>query len=392
VKAALKPDSAEPVEAPSPAQMGLTAPTQAQGAAGTPLGPDRRLDLAVAWLNTQAPNLQQKGWVIQTATMRPASSDASFRRYFRLDATEEGRASSLILMDAPPPHEATGPFLHAADIFHRAQLSTPRAIAADETNGFLLLTDLGNTTFLQQIMQVSNPDQREQVAGDLYRDAWRALIRLQAMDTDAGLAPYDHARLMQEMQLFESWFIDRHLQVALTAEERQQLQAMLELICNACLAQPQVIVHRDYHSRNLMVLAQHNPGILDFQDAVIGPITYDLVSLLRDAYVNWPEELQLDWAIRYWQDARTAGLPITEDFSDFWRDFEWMGLQRQLKVLGIFARLYHRDHKDDYLKDLPRVWDYAAAVAMRYVPLAPLARLMRKLEPAFQRTCQHTSV
>ena len=381
----MKPDSAKPVEASGAINTGLPTPAAAAQPSGTPSRTDQRLDLALAWLGGQAPLLKEKGWTINTASIRPASSDASFRRYFRLDGQDHGKTSSLILMDAPPPHEATGPFLHAADIFHAAGLSVPRCIAADEANGFLLLTDLGNTTFLQQMLQQTAADQREQTANDLYRDAWKALIALQALGTDVALPPYDHGRLMQEMQLFEDWFIGQHLNVALTAEERNQLHATLELIARACLSQPQVVVHRDYHSRNLMVLANNNPGILDFQDAVIGPITYDLVSLLRDAYVNWPEALQLDWAIRYWQDAKQAGLPITEDFADFWRDFEWMGLQRQLKVLGIFARLYHRDHKDNYLKDLPRVWDYAYAVAMRYVPLAPLARLMRKLDDSFHR-------
>jgi aminoglycoside/choline kinase family phosphotransferase len=218
-------------------------------------------------------------------------------------------------------------------------------------------------------------------AGDdrLYRDALAALVRLQAIPAATQVPAYDEVLLKRELDLFPIWYIERHCGVVLSDPRRQQLDQAFALILQTCLAQPSVLVHRDYHARNLMVVAPGQPGILDFQDAVWGPITYDLASLLRDAYIEWDEALQLDWAVRYWEAARKSGLPVADDFGTFWRDFEWMGLQRHLKVLGIFARLYHRDGKDGYLKDLPRVWRYAHHVAMRYSVLTPLARLLEEL-------------
>jgi len=208
------------------------------------------------------------------------------------------------------------------------------------------------------------------------RQGWRSLVKLQTYGDRSGLPDYDTTKLTQEMQLFDQWFLGHHRPIVLSASEKDQLATVYRLICERCTAQPQVIVHRDYHSRNLMICPPHGPGVLDFQDAVIGPISYDLVSLLRDAYIEWPEELQIDWAIGYWQDARQAGLPIAQDFADFWKDFEWMGLQRHIKVLGIFARLYHRDGKENYLNDLPVVMRYAVAVARRYQGLGPLAKIL----------------
>lgn len=334
---------------------------------------DPRLDQALLWLSASTTALARQGVAINPASLQPASSDASFRRYFRMEATVESRPTHLILMDAPPPNEDVRPFVHAADIFLKAKINVPVCIAANEAAGFLLLTDLGKRTYLHEL--------NDSNASLLYQDAWRALIRLQSY-TDRSLAPYDEAKLLAEIRLFDQWYLPRHIGIPPTEGQMQMLSNMYGLILKACLSQPSVIVHRDYHSRNLMRTDEHNPGVLDFQDAVIGPITYDLVSLFRDAYIVWPQELQLDWAIRYWEDARRAGLPMAADFADFWRDFEWMGLQRHLKVLGIFARLYHRDGKDNYLNDLPAVLTYARDVARRYVMLKPLANLLDGLGDA----------
>jgi len=320
-----------------------------------------------------ADGLAAMGWQLLPESLRPASSDASFRRYFRLDGFCNGQAKSLILMDAPPDREPIAPFIHVAHIFHAAGLRVPEILATDLAQGFLLLTDLGSTTYLQALQAGQDPQ-------PLYQAAWQALIRLQTHGHQIDLPHYSQEKLIAEMQLFDQWFIARHLKITLSPAENETLQKIYHLIATACAAQPQVVVHRDYHSRNLMVVQNPEPGILDFQDAVIGPITYDLASLLRDAYIVWPEEQQLDWAIRYWQDAHAAFLPVAADFADFWRDFEWMGLQRHLKVLGIFARLYYRDGKAGYLNDLPVVLDYAQSVALRYVALAPLARLFKRLQ------------
>ena len=308
-------------------------------------------------------------------TVAPASSDASFRRYFRVtletpSALAPG-ASTLIVMDAPPPHEDCRPFVHVAALLRDAGVHAPAVLAEDLDGGFLLLADLGSTMYQDALDPAS--------AHGLYLDAIDALVRWQAATRLGALPAYDEPKLAFELSLFPDWYIARHLGRTLSEPERETLAAAFRAILDNNLAQPQVYVHRDYHSRNLMVCAP-NPGVLDFQDAVIGPITYDLVSLLRDAYVEWDEERQLDWAIRYWERARKAGLPVNDDFAAFWRDFEWMGAQRQLKVLGIFARLYHRDGKDVYLQHMPRVMRYLRGAALRYVELAPLARLLDTLE------------
>ena len=337
-------------------------------AAPTPPTPaDARLVLLREWLSHLPQGL---GLVI--GSLRPASDDASFRRYFRVDAAA-GQGGSLIAMDAPPTQEDCAPFVHAAEVFSRSGVSVPRVLAADFPHGLLLLEDFGSSTYLSQLSASSAPS--------LYADAIDALIRLQMASSAASFAPYDRERLMRELQLFPEWYIARHKAVTLDAAEQAVLDAAFETILGNVLAQPQVDVHRDFHSRNLMVLAgDRNPGILDFQDAVYGPITYDLVSLLRDAYIRWEEEQVIDWTVRYWERARKAGLPVRADFGDFYRDFEWMGLQRHLKVLGIFARLSHRDGKDRYLADLPLVLRYVQEVAARYVTLAPLSRLIDRIE------------
>jgi hypothetical protein len=302
----------------------------------------------------------------EPANIAPASEDASFRRYFRI--THSG--GSLIAMDAPPPQENCATFVHVAQLFGRAGVNVPSIFAQDLERGFLLLTDFGSTTYLQAL--------RDADADVLYREALQALVRIQAATTPGSLPAYDDALLRAEVTLFPDWYVARHLGRTLTADQRNGLQHAFDAVLAHNLAEPRVYVHRDYHSRNLMVTSPA-PGILDFQDAVLGPISYDLVSLLKDAYVEWPEERMLDWAVRYWEMARRAGLPVRTDFAEFYRDFEWMGVQRHLKVLGIFARLWHRDGKARYLDDLPLVLRHLERAAGRYRELAPLARLLDEL-------------
>ena len=308
-------------------------------------------------------------------TLRPASSDASFRRYFRVDCRDGG---SAIVMDAPPPQEDVKPFIHVAEVFGGCNVTVPTVLAQDVDRGFLLLSDLGSTTYLHQL--------RTDNANDLYLDAIDALIEIQCHSQPDVFVNYDRAMLHRELQLFPDWYVNKHLGVTLSAPQQAELDGVFDALLANNLAQPQVYVHRDYHSRNLMVLpkggsgAAGNPGILDFQDAVYGPITYDLVSLLRDAYIEWDEEVVLDWVIRYWERAKRAGLPVNPDIDAFYRDVEFMGLQRHLKILGIFARLYHRDGKDAYLKDLPLVMQYTRKTAGRYKILSPLIRLLDALE------------
>ena len=300
-----------------------------------------------------------------------ASADASFRRYFRVHVQHE----TLIAMDAPPPQEDCTPFVHVAKLMLDAGLHVPKVIAQELTQGFLLLSDLGDDTYLSQL----NADN----ALALYGDATDALIKLQRASAPNVLPPYDEALLNREMQLFPDWYIAKHLGIALTANQNAVLRASFDALNANILAQGQVYVHRDYHSRNLMVCqgkSEHNPGVLDFQDAVYGAIAYDLVSLLKDAYIAWDEEQVIDWAVRYWQPAKKAGLPVPHDFSEFYRDFEWMGAQRHIKVLGIFARLYHRDGKDGYLKDMPLVMAYLRKVCGRYIELRPMLKLLNTLE------------
>ncbi|WP_019139477.1 aminoglycoside phosphotransferase family protein [Noviherbaspirillum massiliense] len=325
--------------------------------------PDLRLTQLKQWLADLPAN------PVQTDSIRPASSDASFRRYFRVDGSD---GNTYIAMDAPPPQEDVRPFIHVAEVFGKTGVSVPHILAQDVERGFLLLTDLGTTTYLGQL----NPD----TAHKLYLDAIDALILIQTQSKPGMLPEYDRALLLRELMLFPDWYIGKHLGVTLSDAQTAELNKVFDAILANNLAQPQVYVHRDYHSRNLMVQSKGNPGILDFQDAVYGPITYDLVSLLRDAYIQWDEEMVLDWTIRYWERARRAGLPVSHDVDAFYRDFEFMGIQRHLKVLGIFARLYHRDGKDGYLKDLPLVMEYTRKAASRYKVLMPLVKLLDQLE------------
>jgi aminoglycoside/choline kinase family phosphotransferase len=296
-----------------------------------------------------------------------ASADASFRRYFRIQS--EGR--TLIAMDAPPAHEDCRPFVHVAGLLAAAGLNVPAIIAADFEQGFLLLSDLGTAGYLQAL----NADSADR----LFADAIDALLRWQLASKPGLLPPYDEALLRRELELFPEWYLQRHLGRTLSAAQRTALDGVFAAVLRSNLAQPAVYVHRDFMPRNLMVCTP-NPGVLDFQDAVYGPITYDLASLFKDAFISWEEERVLDWTVRYWEKARRAGLPVDPDFGAFYRDFEWMGLQRHLKVLGIFARLNYRDGKPGYLEDTPRFIAYVRAVAVRYAALAPLLALLDDIE------------
>ena len=300
-------------------------------------------------------------------SLAPASVDASFRRYFRVSAG----GKTWIAMDAPPAQEDSRPFVRVAGLMREAGLNVPQVVAQDIERGYLLLSDLGKTTFLNGF-DADNPDA-------LFSNAIDALIKWQLASRPGVLPPYDAALLRRESDLFPEWYIGKHLQTTFTRAQRESFDGVVELLIDAALAQPAVYVHRDYMPRNLM-LSTPNPGVLDFQDAVYGPITYDVASLFRDAFVSWPEERELDWVIRYWERAKAAGLPVNVDFATFWRDLEWMGLQRHLKVMGIFARINYRDGKAHYLTDTPRFIAYARRVTARYRELAPLARLLDELE------------
>lgn len=325
---------------------------------------------------------QLERWVadhtgLSKPVIAPASADASFRRYFRL--TFDDGSPSLIVMDAPPDKEDCGPFVAVAALLAQSGVNVPRVVAADLKQGFLLLTDLGTRTYLAELRESPASAPR------LYSDAAAALIAMQSRARADALPAYDRELLMRELQLLPVWYFDRHRGSALSDAQRAGLETCFERLLANNLAQPRSLVHRDYHSRNLMVCSAElgtgsNPGILDFQDAVNGPVTYDLVSLLKDAYIEWDEEVILDRAARYWQDARLAGVPVGTDFGEFYRDFEWMGLQRHLKILGIFARLHHRDGKDAYLADLPLVLRYARRTCARYSAFTPLARLFDAME------------
>jgi N-acetylmuramate 1-kinase len=323
-----------------------------------------------AWLESIAP-----AHALLPASLRAASSDASFRRYLRID----GAGGSFIVMDAPPPLEDVRPFVHVAGLLRDAGLSAPRVLEQDAPHGFLLLTDLGSHLYLEALHDAVARDD-DALCKALMRDATRALIRLQTHVGASTLPPYDDALLRRELALFPDWCVARECGARWSTDEQQQWQDACDLLVRSALAQPTVAVHRDYMPRNLMRLdGDANPGILDFQDAVRGPISYDLACLLRDAFISWDEELEIDWAVRYWEAARRAALPLPDDFGEFWRQLEWMGLQRHLKVLGIFCRLKHRDAKPGYSKDLPRFFNYAHKVAARYNALRPLSRLLEPL-------------
>ncbi len=335
----------------------MSAPAAASSSA-----PDVRQDALSSWLATLPTDFG-----LRIGTLRAASADASFRRYFRLDAA----AGTLIAMDAPPAQEDSRPYVKVAALLHAAGLNAPQILAQDLAQGFLLLTDLGTQTFLH-VLDDDNADALVGAAID-------ALITWQRASRPDALPPYDTTLLARELALFPDWYVGRHLQHTLTPAQRRTLERSNALLIDAALAQPMVYVHRDYMPRNLMV-STPNPGILDFQDAVYGPVTYDVVSLMRDAFISWEESRLLDWTVRYWERARKAALPVGDDFGEFYKAFEWMGLQRHLKVLGIFARINYRDGKPQYLADTPRFIRYVRGVTQRYGELKPLALLIDELE------------
>jgi aminoglycoside/choline kinase family phosphotransferase len=320
-----------------------------------------RIEQIQGWLAAQFPG--------QHFGMAPASADASFRRYFRI-TFDDGKTA--IVMDAPPAHEDVRPWLQVQQLFHAVGAHVPEVLAQDLERGFLLLSDLGTTTYLAALNDGAAADA-------LYRAAIDTLIDIQRGSRPDALPAYDSTLLKRELDLFPDWYIGKHVTIDFSAADRKLLEAVFEKILAVNLAEPAVYVHRDYHSRNLMV-AGDKPGVIDFQDAVYGPISYDLVSLFKDAYVDWDEEQTIDWLVRYWEKARKAGLPVRADFGAFFRDYEWMGVQRHVKVLGIFARLYHRDGKDGYLKDMPLVAKYLRSACARYSDLVPLLRLLDKLD------------
>jgi aminoglycoside/choline kinase family phosphotransferase len=313
--------------------------------------------------------------LVEVGSRRPASSDASFRRYFRFDVVPALRAKlgeTLIAMDAPPARENVPAFIHVAGLLREAGVSVPAIVAQHVEQGFLLLSDLGTTTYLQRLDNDNG--------SFMYSDAVDALLKFQLASQPDVLPEFDRAFVLREMNLFPEWFVGKHLGITMSAEQQAQLDKVFEAITANVLAQQQVYMHRDFHSRNLMFLEQGNPGVLDFQDAVYGPVTYDLASLLRDAYIQWDEEFVLDWVVRYWQSAKQLGLPVNPDIDAFYRDFEFMGLQRHLKILGIFCRLNYRDGKNIYMGDLPTVMDYVRKTANRYKELKPLVRLLDTFE------------
>jgi len=295
--------------------------------------------------------------------LQPASTDASFRRYYRLRAG--GR--SLIVMDASAERSSCGPFVDIARLLARGGLNVPQIIAQDLEQGWLLLSDLGRQTYLDVI--------GEHNADALFEPAIDTLIDLQRIPCPDALAPYDAALLRRELELFPEWYLQRHLGWRIDAALRAELDLLFDTLIARILEQPRVLVHRDYMPRNLMV-ASPRPGVLDFQDAVHGPISYDPICLFKDAFVSWPEPRVADWLRRYWQRAGAAGLPVPEDFERFRADCDVMGAQRHLKVIGIFARICHRDGKPKYVEDVPRFFDYLRGAAARQPALAPLAALL----------------
>ncbi|WP_332876597.1 aminoglycoside phosphotransferase family protein [Massilia sp. S19_KUP03_FR1] len=313
--------------------------------------------------------------LVDIASRRPASTDASFRRYFRFDVLPDLRAKlgdTLIAMDAPPERENVPAFIHVDGLLFDAGVTVPAIVARDVERGYLLISDLGTTTYLQRLDSDN--------ASFMYSDAIDALIAFQLTSEPGVLPEFDRAFVLREMNLFPEWFVAKHLGVTMTPAQQAILDKVFETITANVLAQQQVFMHRDYHSRNLMWLEQGNPGVLDFQDAVYGPVTYDLASLMRDAYIQWDEEFVLDWVVRYWQSAKKIGLPVNPDIDAFYRDFEFMALQRHLKILGLFCRLNYRDSKPVYMGDLPTVLDYVRKTANRYIELKPLVRLLDAFE------------
>lgn len=329
---------------------------------------DVRYQMLVDWLAQELPALfAGQGWgEVPPASLSPASSDASFRRYFRWQAGER----TFIVMDAPPPQEDCRPFVRMAELLAEAGVHVPQVLLADLSRGFLLLSDLGRQTYLDVI----NADN----ASALFEDALQALVAFQRLPRPAEFPEYDRALLKRELQLFPDWYVARELRTEFTATQQQAWERICELLIDSTLAQPQVLVHRDYMPRNLM-LSTPNPGVLDFQDAVWGPVTYDVTSLFKDAFLSWPQARVETWLQRYYQLAGEAGIALPSSFAEFQRASDLMGVQRHLKVIGIFARICHRDGKPKYLGDVPRFFAYIDEVLSRRPELAELGQLLAQL-------------
>ncbi len=332
---------------------------------------DRRLQQLKLWVEQRLVQFPQ--WEEEPYRIAPASADASFRRYFRV--VFENIASTLIVMDAPPDKEDSAPFVAIARTLRNCGLQAPELFSVDLEQGFILLGDLGSTPYLEML----DGDQVD----TLYTDAMEALLQLQRYwpASEHPLPEYDRALLMREMALFPQWYLQCHRDYPLEGEGQEVLQQQFELLATTALEQPRVAVHRDYHSRNLMVTETDNPGVIDFQDAVRGPITYDLVSLLRDCYIRWPQQDIERWVGYYHTQLQQRGILAAEiDQTQFTRWFDWMGVQRHLKAIGIFARLNHRDGKPGYLNDIPRTLQYVVEVTARYPELEPLHQLTSRLQ------------
>lgn len=308
-------------------------------------------------------------YALNVESEAPASSDAGFRSYFRV-ADQNGK--TFIVMDAPPAHEDVRPFIRVTSLFEKAALTVPHIYEQSPEQGFLLLSDLGRETYLD----VLNEDN----ARELMTEAIDALVKWQSISEPGVLPEYDRATLTRELNLFPEWYIAKHRNKILDERQSALLKVCFERILQNNLSQAKVFVHRDYMPRNLMVMPQDGPGILDYQDALYGPVSYDIASLLRDAFISWGETFVIDITIRYWEKARQAGIPVPQDFGVFWKDVEWMGLQRHLKILGIFARLNYRDNKPKYLADTPRFINYVRQTAHRYDELKALLFLVDQIE------------
>src|SRR5690625_1584957 len=332
---------------------------------------NQRFNQLVEWL--QQPERQLK---VDVDSLQPASTDASFRRYFRAQ-TVAAQKQSIIVMDAPPQQANNTAFVDNQQRLAKAGLTVPQIHEADLKNGFLLLSDLGQDT----VFHALHADLAGPALQSLYRIVLDELVRMQQADTKA-LPVYDAARMLSELELFYHYFLQQHCDITLTEAERQQLDGVFETLVLDNAAYPQVYVHRDFHSPNLLMPTDNSlqPGVIDFQDAVLGPITYDIASLVMDARYTWEEEQQIDWAVRYWEKARAAGLPVPEDFGTFHRAYEWMSIQRNLRILGVFSRLSQRDGKHHYLEHLPRVLAYLRQAVQRYELFNPLRALLDRIE------------
>lgn len=332
----------------------------------------QRLAQINEWLQNQ---LKLSNYDIQ-----PASSDASFRRYFRITSNAglfaPYQAQSLIIMDAPPFQEDTRPYIRIAKLMASIGLNVPLVLEENSEQGFLLLSDLGATQYLSVL--------NENNVNELYKDALDALLKLQTngpSESD-GIPPYDRALLQRELEIFREWYLQKHLGLRLSNEQDSIINEAFALLVDTALEQPVVCVHRDYHSRNLMQTDKNNPGVLDFQDAVIGPVTYDLVSLLKDCYISWPYEQVESWALQYKVNLESAGVISNVDKQQFLRWFDFMGAQRHIKAAGIFARLDQRDGKPDYLNDIPRTLSYVVDVSARYSELNALNQFLVSIMPS----------